>query len=60
MEKSIKARFPVGSRVSEQRIVDDLSRRNYNEAVVRKVLHIMLRRGELEHQYQRRVLCRVK
>eukprot|EP00045_Choanoeca_perplexa_P001578 m.20683 g.20683 ORF g.20683 m.20683 type:complete len:724 (-) comp11042_c0_seq1:73-2244(-) len=60
VEKNIKTRFPVGSRVSEQRIVDDLSRRNYTEGVVRKVLHIMLRRGELEHQYQRRVLCRVK
>ena len=60
MEKQIKQRFPVGSRVSEQRIVEHMNKRNFGEGLVRKVLHIMLRRGELEHQYQRRVLCRVR
>ena len=30
------------------------------EATVKKVLGIMLRRGELEHQMQRRVLYRVR
>ncbi|EDQ87030.1 uncharacterized protein MONBRDRAFT_27771 [Monosiga brevicollis MX1] len=60
IERQIKQRFPVGSKVSEQRIVDHMSRRNFSEAMIRKVLGIMLRRGELEHKMQRRVLYRVR
>jgi len=60
IEKSLKTRFPVGSRVSESRIVSELTKQNYAEESIRKVLGIMLRRGEVEHQMQRRVLYRVK
>ena len=60
IESALKKRFPVGSRVSESRIVSDFVRQKYREGLVRKVLSVMLRRGELEHQMQRRVLYRVK
>jgi len=60
VEQNLKRRFPVGSRVSESRIVNEFVKQNYSEAAVKKVLQIMLRRGEVEHQMQRRVLYRVK
>jgi DNA replication licensing factor MCM5 len=60
IEKSLKTRFPVGSRVSEARIVSELAKQNYAEDSIKKVLSIMLRRGEVEHQMGRRVLYRVK
>ena len=60
IENKLKRRFPVGSRVSETRILRDFSAQHHEEGLVRKVLNVMLRRGELEHQMQRRVLYRVK
>jgi len=60
IEQNLKRRFPVGSRVSESRIVQEFTKQNYTETSVKKVLAIMLRRGEVEHQMQRRVLYRVK
>lgn len=38
----------------------DFAKQSFPELLVRKVLSIMLRRGELEHQMQRRVLYRIK
>lgn len=60
IEKSLKTRFPVGSRVSESRIVAELAKQNYDEDSIRKVISIMLRRGEVEHEVQRRILFRVR
>lgn len=61
IEQKIKQRFPIGHRVSEERILADLvQNRGFNEGSVRKVLHIMVRRGQLEHHMQRRLLVRVK
>eukprot|EP00039_Didymoeca_costata_P020257 m.340641 g.340641 ORF g.340641 m.340641 type:complete len:719 (+) comp19435_c0_seq1:149-2305(+) len=60
IETTLKRRFPVGSRVSESRIVNDFVRQKFEEGLIRKVINVMLRRGELEHQMQRRVLYRVK
>ena len=56
----MKKRFPLGARVSEQVIVDEFVKRNVPQESVRKVIQVMLRRGELEHHLQRRVLYRVK
>ncbi len=60
IETKIKSRFPLGSRVSEAVIVDSFVKLNYPEAAVRKVIAVMLRRGELEHHMQRRVLYRIR
>ncbi len=60
IERQLKNRFPIGSHVSEQRIVQDFLKQNYSERAVHTVLHIMLRRGELQHRMQRKVLFRVR
>jgi len=60
VEQKLKQRFAIGSQVSEQRIISDFVRQKYNEKAVTTVIHIMLRRGELEHRYQRKVLYRVR
>jgi len=60
VEQKLKQRFAIGSQVSEQRIISDFVRQKYNEKAVATVIHIMLRRGELEHRYQRKVLYRVR
>eukprot|EP00118_Oscarella_pearsei_P026954 m.310596 g.310596 ORF g.310596 m.310596 type:complete len:737 (+) comp52950_c0_seq1:92-2302(+) len=60
VERQLKQRFPIGSQVSEQRIIQDFLRQKYAEAAVTKVIQIMLRRGELQHRMQRKVLFRIR
>jgi DNA replication licensing factor MCM5 len=60
IERDLKRRFAIGSQVTEQKIVADFVRQNYNQRSVQTVIHIMLRRGEIEHKYQRKLLCRVR
>uniref|UniRef100_A0A3Q2QI73 DNA replication licensing factor MCM5 n=1 Tax=Fundulus heteroclitus TaxID=8078 RepID=A0A3Q2QI73_FUNHE len=60
IEKQLKRRFAIGSQVSEQSIVQDFTKQKYPEHAIYKVLHLMLRRGELQHRVQRKVLYRVK
>ncbi|XP_065184528.1 DNA replication licensing factor mcm5-like [Sycon ciliatum] len=59
-EQQLKSRFPVGSQVSEQRIVSDFMSKNFAERTIMTVIHVMLRRGELQHRLQRKVLLRVR
>uniref|UniRef100_A0A3Q3W2B5 DNA replication licensing factor MCM5 n=1 Tax=Mola mola TaxID=94237 RepID=A0A3Q3W2B5_MOLML len=60
IEKQLKRRFAIGSQVSEHNIVQDFTKQMYPEHAIYKVLHLMLRRGELQHRMQRKVLYRVK
>ncbi|KAL4658005.1 DNA replication licensing factor MCM5 [Arapaima gigas] len=60
IEKQLKRRFAIGSQVSEHSIIQDFTKQKYPEQAVYKVLHLMLRRGELQHRMQRKVLYRVK
>lgn len=60
IERQLKTRFPIGSQVSEQRIIQDFIKQNYSERAIQTVLHIMLRRGELQQRLQRKVLFRVR
>lgn len=60
IEKQIKRRFAIGTQVSEQRIIQDFAKQKYSERAIHTVIYIMLRRGELEHRFQRKVLYRVK
>uniref|UniRef100_A0A665UNN9 DNA replication licensing factor MCM5 n=1 Tax=Echeneis naucrates TaxID=173247 RepID=A0A665UNN9_ECHNA len=60
IEKQLKKRFAIGSQVSEHSIVQDFTKQKYPEHAIYKVLHLMLRRGELQHRMQRKVLYRVK
>ncbi|KAK0132419.1 DNA replication licensing factor mcm5 [Merluccius polli] len=60
IEKQLKRRFAIGSQVSEHSIIQDFSKQKYPEHAILKVLHLMMRRGELQHRMQRKVLYRVK
>uniref|UniRef100_A0AAR2IT29 DNA replication licensing factor MCM5 n=1 Tax=Pygocentrus nattereri TaxID=42514 RepID=A0AAR2IT29_PYGNA len=60
IEKQLKRRFAIGSQVSEHSIIQDFTKQKYPEHAIHKVLHLMLRRGELQHRMQRKVLYRVK
>merc|ERR1711981_140700 len=60
IERQLKKRFAVGSQVSEHAIFQDFSRQKYPQGQVGKVLHYMIRRGELQHRMQRKMLYRVK
>lgn len=59
IEKQLKRRFAIGSQVSEQNIIQDFSRQKYPERAVLKVIHTMIRRGELQHRMQRKMLYRL-
>ncbi|KAK3802141.1 hypothetical protein RRG08_050027 [Elysia crispata] len=60
IEKQVKRRFVIGSQVSEHAIIQDFMRQKYPERAIHKVLSLMLRRGEIQHRMQRKVLFRVK
>uniref|UniRef100_U5ELZ4 DNA replication licensing factor MCM5 n=1 Tax=Corethrella appendiculata TaxID=1370023 RepID=U5ELZ4_9DIPT len=59
IEKQLKRRFAIGSQVSEQNIIQDFVRQKYPERSVLKVIHTMIRRGELQHRMQRKMLYRL-
>lgn len=60
IEKQLKKRFAIGSQVSEFSIVQDFSKQKYPERAIYKVLYLMIRRGELQHRMQRKMLYRIK
>merc|ERR1719431_876357 len=60
IEKQLKRRFVIGSQVSEHAIIQDFVKQKHNERAVMKVVHMMLRRGEIQHRMQRKMLFRVK
>ncbi|NXJ76254.1 MCM5 factor, partial [Trogon melanurus] len=60
IEKQLKRRFAIGSQVSEHSIVQDFVRQKYPEHAIYKVLQLMMRRGEIQHRMQRKVLYRIK
>ncbi|WAR18215.1 MCM5-like protein [Mya arenaria] len=60
IEKQLKRRFVIGSQVSEHAVLQDFSKQKYPERSIQKVIHFMLRRGELQHRMQRKMLYRVK
>lgn len=59
VEKQLKRRFAVGSQVSEQTIIQDFLKQKYPERAILKVIHTMIRRGELQHRLQRKMLYRL-
>nr|CAB3263694.1 DNA replication licensing factor mcm5-A-like [Phallusia mammillata] len=60
IERQIKRRFVVGSQVSEYAIVQDFVKQKYEERKIYKVLNLMMRRGEVQHRMQRKMLYRIK
>lgn len=59
IEKQLKRRFAIGSQVSEQNIIQDFTRQKYPERAILKVITTMIRRGELQHRMQRKMLYRL-
>jgi len=60
IEKQLKKRFAIGSQVSQHPLLQDLSKQKYDERQVQKGLMMMIRRGELQHRMQRKMLYRLK
>lgn len=59
IEKQLKRRFAIGTQVSQQTIIQDFVHQNYPETAVVKVIQTMIRRGQLQHRMQRRMLYRL-
>ncbi|KAJ8670144.1 hypothetical protein QAD02_001403 [Eretmocerus hayati] len=59
IEKQLKKRFAIGTQVSQKNIVNDFVRQKYPEHAVLKVIYLMIRRGELQHRLQQKVLYRL-
>jgi DNA replication licensing factor MCM5 len=59
IEKQLKRRFAIGSQVSEQNIIQDFVRQKYPERAIFKVITTLIRRGELQHRMQRKMLYRL-
>ncbi|WCJ29845.1 DNA replication licensing factor MCM5 [Euphorbia peplus] len=57
-ETQIKRRIGIGMRISERRLVDELSRMGMNESIVRRALIVMQQRDEIEYSRERRVIVR--
>ena len=60
IEKQLKKRFAIGSQISQHTILQDFAKQKYPERQVQKVLAMMIRRGELQHRMQRKMLYRLK
>merc|ERR1719278_528245 len=60
IEKQLKKRFAIGSQVSHHTIMQDFAKQKYPERTVQRVLATMIRRGELQHRMQRKMLYRLK
>ncbi|XP_065222738.1 DNA replication licensing factor Mcm5 [Planococcus citri] len=59
IEKQLKRRFPIGAQISESTIVQDFIKQKYPDRAIYTVIHTMIRRGELQHRNQRKVLYRL-
>ncbi|XP_018321449.1 DNA replication licensing factor Mcm5-like [Agrilus planipennis] len=59
IEKQLKRRFAIGTQVSQQNIVQDFVNQQYPERAIMKVIYAMIRRGQLQHRMQRRMLYRI-
>lgn len=60
LEKQIKRRFPIGAQISQNSIIQDLTKQNFKEQSIQKVLYCMIRKGEIQQRMQRRMLYRIK
>ncbi|KAF5288491.1 hypothetical protein FQA39_LY15420 [Lamprigera yunnana] len=59
VEKQLKRRFAIGTQVSQQTIMQDFLQQQYPEHAIIKVIQTMIRRGQLQHRMQRRILYRL-
>ena len=60
IERQLKKRFAIGTIISEQNIINDFTKQKLPERAIYKVIHTMIRRGELQHRMQRKMLYRMR
>jgi DNA replication licensing factor MCM5 len=59
VERLIKRRLAIGSSISEKKLVDSLVKTvNVSETAVRRAIHILVQRDELEYRARRHILYR--
>ena len=46
--------------MAEHAIVQDLAHQGYTQPTIMKVVAMMIRRGEVQHKYQRKMLFRIR
>ncbi|KAL7297438.1 hypothetical protein TKK_0009813 [Trichogramma kaykai] len=59
IEKNLKKRFAIGTQVSQKNIINDFVKQKYPEQAILKVIYAMIKRGELQHRQQRKMLYRI-
>lgn len=59
IEKQLKRRFAIGTQVSQNAIIQDFIQQQYTERAVIKVIYALIRRGQVQHRMQRRMLYRI-
>ncbi|KAL0269113.1 UNVERIFIED_CONTAM: hypothetical protein PYX00_006948 [Menopon gallinae] len=59
IERNLKRRFAIGTQTSVHTVIQSFVQQKYPERAVIKVIHTMIRRGELQHRLQRKMLFRV-
>uniref|UniRef100_A0A0N4ZMC6 DNA replication licensing factor MCM5 n=1 Tax=Parastrongyloides trichosuri TaxID=131310 RepID=A0A0N4ZMC6_PARTI len=60
IEAQMKKRFAIGTAVSENMVVQDFVRQNYDEPIVKRVIMSCIRRGDFQYRVQRKMIYRVK
>ncbi|CEF68162.1 DNA replication licensing factor MCM5 [Strongyloides ratti] len=60
VETQLKRRFAVGTAVSENMVIQDFVRQNYEEDMVKRVILACIRRGDFQYRVQRRMIYRIK
>ncbi|XP_014280815.1 DNA replication licensing factor mcm5 isoform X1 [Halyomorpha halys] len=60
IEKQLKSRFSVGSRISEHLVISDFVKQRYPEHCIRKVIHTLVKKGEFTYKMQRKLLFRIR
>ena len=59
IEKQLKKRFAIGTQVSQHNIIYSFIEQQFPERAVLKVIYTMIRRGQLQHRMQRKLLYRI-
>ena len=59
VEMQIHRRLPIGSQVSEARLIEDFLKQGFSRYAIEKAIMIMVRKDQLQHLNQRKVLRRI-
>jgi len=58
IEQQIRERLPLGSRISERALKDDLYRRGFDDMAIGHALFILIQKGTLQYQRRNMILIR--